>query len=178
MSISEFIIKCPNCYGQISLPHHYGNSAISSLEVRCPHCKAKISLRSLEGHPVEIKTIDVPRYYLQLTKNLPIDIKMDIIEAADCFNAGCHKATVVLCRRAIQSAAINLGETRGNLIAQLEKLRNKNKITNAVWHSASAIRCFGNYGAHPQDDLLNHVGAEESEMILKITEKILLQIYS
>jgi hypothetical protein len=109
--------------------------------------------------------------------NVPKDIADDFREALRSRWGKNYKSTVVLCRRAIQSSAIDLKAKDAPLVAQIEDLFKKGKITEALKDFAHAIRLTGNDGAHPDKDGLKDVGEKDADDIIAFTREFLHHVY-
>lgn len=89
----------------------------------------------------------------EVDNSIPINIASDFKEALRCQWISAHKACVVMCRRAIQASAIELGAKGNKLIDQIDDLRTSGKITEPLREFAHEIRLTGNDGAHPHPHL-------------------------
>jgi hypothetical protein len=105
------------------------------------------------------------------------DVAEDFAEALRCHWIRSYRASVVMCRRAIQSSAIALEASGGRLIDQIEDLFKSGKITDSLREFAHEIRLTGNDGAHPDKDGLSDVKAKDSADIIEFTREFLNYIY-
>ena len=81
-----------------------------------------------------------------------------------------------MCRRGLESLADELN-ANGNYLAQkLEDLKNRGLIMESTYNLAFGMRQFGNYGAHPQNDLLKDITKNEATIVLNVAEQILREI--
>src|SRR5437016_8804707 len=88
----------------------------------------------------------------RVDENVPKAIGDDFREALRCRWVKAYKATVVMCRRAVQTSALGLGSPRRKkLTVQIDDLFAKGKITEALKDFAHEVRLTGNIGAHPND---------------------------
>ena len=114
-----------------------------------------------------------------LLRTVPREIFSDYTEAVKCYNIGAYRASVVMSRRALQQALEDRGATKGNrLLDQIDELKSKGIMDKATASLAHGVRHFGNYGAHPQDDLLADVTQDDARLILDVLKKILLILYT
>lgn len=82
--------------------------------------------------------------------SVPKGIASDFSEALRCQWIKAYKATVVMCRRAVQASAVAMGAPRRKkLDAQIDMLFERGKITEALKDFAHEVRLTGNVGAHP-----------------------------
>ncbi len=107
-------------------------------------------------------------------KRIPEHIRQDLDEAKICFSVDAYRACAVMARRAIQSAAIDKGTTKGNLVEQINELESIGIITKDLKEWATVVRWVGNDAAHPNKD---KVEKEDAEDILILAEQFLNVIY-
>lgn len=143
----------------------------------CPNCNArhriKTSYQLLVANSLEDRfTID------QSKCSIEKEVVSDIKEAVAAFNAFAPCAAVVMVRRALQRACINKGAKGSTLCGQIEDLHNRLKIfDNAHAALATATRLFGNFGAHPNDDLLDDLSEEEARRALDLGIYLINKMY-
>lgn len=84
---------------------------------------------------------------------IPAHIKRDFQEALRCLWVEAHNATAEMCRRALESACIDLGIPKGikDLEGMIDSLESQRKITPHMKEVAHKIRLGGNRGAHPPE---------------------------
>ena len=102
---------------------------------------------------------------------------IDFAEALRCHWVKSYKASVVMCRRAVQSSAILLQAKGGRLIDQIDDLFMSGKITEALKDYAHEVRLTGNDGAHPDKDGLAEVAEKDSSDIIEFTREFLNHIF-
>jgi len=113
-----------------------------------------------------------------LPSSVPENVLDDYSEAVSTFNTNAYKASVAMARRALQQALEDKGATKGsNLFKQIDELKSKGLLSEPALHLAQAVRAFGNYGAHPSDDLLAQITRDDAVTALMATKKILNDIY-
>jgi hypothetical protein len=105
------------------------------------------------------------------------DVAEDFKEALRCHWIRSYRASVVMCRRAIQSSAIDLKAKGGRLIDQIDDLFASGKITEALKEFAHEVRLTGNDGAHPDKDGLADVVEQDSFAIIEFTREYLHHVY-
>lgn len=113
----------------------------------------------------------VTRFKLPALTQVSSRVAPDIEEGIRAANAGCPRAAVVMLRRAIEQACLEVGaKKKDRLVEKIEKLREKGLISPIFAATAHAIRAFANeYGAHPDDDYLDEVSDEELEAAIRLT---------
>jgi hypothetical protein len=139
---------------------------------------------SIVGHPGEqsILYFDIietyPKFVAERHESIPENRWVDYAEASRCFNADSYKATVVMCRRALQNVCLDKGaikkDANGNWISLRTQLKTAfpQKDYSLIHELSSAIKFLGDYGAHPQDDAIDNVSKEDARTILNFTMQI------
>jgi len=63
---------------------------------------------------------------------------------------------------------------KGNhLHEMLSDLKDRGLIDPATYNTATGVRQFGGYGAHPQDDYLKDVDRGVADLVLKVTQRLI-----
>lgn len=109
--------------------------------------------------------------------SIPEPIRRDFAESRRCWFADAHKGVVVMCRRVMQLIVVDKGANGSRLIDQIDDLHSKGLITKSLHDAAHEIRHFGNFGAHPRDDGLDDIKEEDADLILKLTNQFLIDLY-
>jgi hypothetical protein len=103
------------------------------------------------------------------SEHLPEGIRSDVHEAKVCLSANAYNASVIMTRKAIESAAILKGARRGRrLIDKLRDLRDQGILNTIQYEMAEATRWVGNAGAHP--NRVQGVTKGEAEAAIKLVE--------
>lgn len=84
--------------------------------------------------------------------NVPAPIRADLDEAKLAHSVGCYRASATMSRRVVQLACIEKGAKDGNLVSQIQELRDNGTITEDLKEWATVVRWVGNDGAHPGKD--------------------------
>lgn len=109
---------------------------------------------------------------------VPADIAKDFKEALRCRWIKAYKATVVMCGRALQASAMEMGaESTKPLKGQIDELREKGLITEPLKNFAHAVRLTRNVGAHPDEDGLKDVDEKDADKIIKFTQEYFHHVY-
>jgi len=179
---------CPHCSvrsyfaPRVSYQEVLGTGYINIASVaQCESCKTFvliIGVKAGHGSPASLSAL----YPLgnpkdQVDANVPKDIADDFREALRSRWGENYKATVVMCRRALQSSAIDLKAKDGSLVLQIEDLFKKGKITEPLKDFAHGIRLTGNEGAHPDKDGLKDVKEKDADDIIAFTREFLDHVY-
>lgn len=134
-----------------------------------------VGIPTLKSMPAKTYPEMVPTVH----ESIPKDVAEDYKESLICYNAGAWKATVVLCRRAVQSSVVERGaDVNNELWRQIDELASKEVITNDIKDWAHQIRYLGNDGAHPYDrGLLTKVTKDDANEVLKFMDSYLKYVY-
>lgn len=138
--------------------------------------------------PIKISRADIEDMYfiwsknmesmIDAPKNLPPEVFSDIVEASKCLNIGASKAAIVMARRALEQALIIKGAKKNdNLLDQIDDIKQKKLLSDSDAHLAHGIRYLGNYGAHPEDDLLKDVNLDDAKLAFQVVSKILKNLF-
>lgn len=105
---------------------------------------------------------------------VPEPMKTDFDEAKSCYHQHLYRACSVMARRCMQSACLDKGVASGNLVGQIEQLRERGLITEEIKEWADVVRWVGNDAAHPESP---PVEEEDAKDILELTEQFLRVLY-
>jgi len=134
----------------------------------CNYCNAPVLARNdaatVYPHPLPQPT----------DSNVPEDIRADLDEAKMCFSVSAWRGAAVMARRAMQSAAIEKGSTKKQLVEQIAEIAAGGKITVDLKEWADVVRWIGNDAAHPGGE---PVTREDAEQVLKLAEQFLHVLY-
>ena len=161
---------CPHCgvYSTISVASLSGSHYIYV----CDHCcKQFLLIVDNKGKAID----QYPKRTPKLDPTIPTDVADDYVEAIKCFDISAYKASVVMCRRALQTSVIGKGATKGRLVDQIDELCTKGLITEDIKNWAHEIRLTANIGAHP--DGLENIAPQDAEDLIKFTEEYLNYVY-
>jgi len=79
-----------------------------------------------------------------------------------------------MARRALQTACLDKGASKGRLAEQIKELADKGIITQEIKNWADVVRYVGNDAAHPEDKDVNEDDAKD---ILDLAEQFMHVIY-
>jgi uncharacterized protein DUF4145 len=108
---------------------------------------------------------------------VPKLIADDFREALRCEWVKAYKATVAMCRRALQASCVELKAKDAKLIDQIDELAANGAITTSLKDIAHQIRSVGNDGAHPGKDGLNDVSQQDASDIIEFTREFLHHVF-
>lgn len=149
-------------------------------DVKCVSCGSilKLETDTYGGSSPRLISLTLKdKIKLSLPDAAPNDVTEDFNEAVRCFNSQAYKAAVTMCRRSLETACDSRKAKGKSLSEKITALHESGIIDEPTYNLASGIRQFGNYGAHPKEDLLKTVGEQEAELILKITERVYGQLW-
>jgi len=126
----------------------------------------------------ELTTTPVSKAFNFVTiPNAPSSVNSDAFEAQICHAVGAHKACVVMCRRTLEQVCDSMSAIGQTLYDKIRNLQTQGIISSEIFAIFEEIRFFGNYGAHPNDDLLGDVTKDDSSSVLEVTFHIIKHIY-
>ena len=165
------IIQCPKCMrdNELDTIAYWDYKG----EFRCYACGINMRIEIKNGHLQGTPVI----FDFSPVDSAPPDVNMDFIEAQKCQGVEAYRATVVMCRRALEAVADSKGARGKNLFEKIEDLYNRGIISKGVSEIATQIRQLGNYGAHPKDDLLGGITSNDAGVILEFTHHLLKDVY-
>lgn len=107
-------------------------------------------------------------------ESIPEGVREDFKEAKRCHFIQAYKATVIMCRRVLESSADDLGAKGASLREQIDDLFKTGKITQSLRDFAHHLRMTGNKGAHADVD---SVSAEDAADMIQFTNQHLDFVY-
>jgi len=176
---------CPHCSTKCSFS---GKGVGDSVVLYCRGCHKGVYFW-LKGYAFEDddrtarvdaeKVTDYyPRQVLTIDSAVPPEIGGDFNEASRCLGVEAKKATVVMCRRVLQSACVSKGANpKKDLAEQIDELESQRIINPSMKDVAHTIRMIGNWGAHPQDDPLRDVTLGDALEITRFTSELLDEVF-
>lgn len=182
--IDSFV--CPHCNTRCSF---YGEGVHDTAVLWCNGCKKGVFFQFAgcdfeEEYPqiVPIETERINDYYphrtMTIAQSIPNEVAIDFLEANKCYDVIAPKATVAMCRRALQNTCLTVGATpKADLINQIDELEAKRIINKGLKDIAHTIRVMGNWGAHPQQDLLKDVTLDDALEIMNFTHEFLEEVF-
>jgi uncharacterized protein DUF4145 len=184
--------ECPHCahrsfFKPVTSPYfeNSGASQISCIGAQCEACKSFVLVLGTRAantggqQPWNLKAVyPLGRPNDSVDASVPDAIAVDFKEALRCRWVDAYKATVTMCRRAIQASCLAQGASkRKKLTAQIDQLASKGLITTPLKDFAHEVRLEGNDGAHPEPDGLDRVGPKDADDIIQFTREYLHHVY-
>jgi len=188
--MSEHAFVCPHCgvYSTFRVSAEHKNEYWGGYAqiLNCNYCHQHVYVvlgekitEDSRGNKISQEVIvesypkRVPKMHESITKN----IADDYIEAIKCLDVGANKGAIAMCRRALQSSALEKGASKDKLIDQIDELWEKGIITKDIREWAHEIRLSGNIGAHPNEDGLMNVTAEDAKGMIEFLERYFEYVY-
>jgi hypothetical protein len=143
----------------------------------CPDtgCRTLIYFRR-EGQSNSNLFVYPPPGAIFTVKSVPLSIESDANEAILCYKVGALKATIVMCRRAVEATCDEQQASGRNLKEQIDDLHTKGLIDSRLKTWAHQIRFFGNSGAHP-DPAFGSATAADADLMIDFMTTFLEYIY-
>lgn len=167
-------VYCPRCKEWNFLGKPY---AFYVGPVQCRECSCRFLVGMGNGYVIKAETILPPSDIDLPSPPVPERVRADLLEGGTCYSIGAMKATVVLCRRALEGMADDQGAQGSTLHDKIEALYASQQITKSLHEASTEIRAFGNYGAHPNNDLLGGINDAIAKEILYFTKETLDDVY-
>lgn len=111
-----------------------------------------------------------------VNENVPSNIGLDFSEALRCFWVKAFRASVAMCRRALQSSCDDLQAKGKNLYQQIDDLASKGIITEPLKQLAHQVRLTANKELHESDGL-GAIGEADAEAIIAFTREYFHHVY-
>lgn len=187
--------ECPHCgVNSYMRPHHAVTEQMYRLDggvagfkmaspAQCESCKEFVLVVGTHGPQQGIAFNMLAVYPLgkpndKVDGNVPKVIAEDFSEALRCEWIQSYKGCVTMCRRAVQASALELGANpKEKLVAQIDELFTKGKITEPLRDFAHVVRLTGNDGAHPDKDGLDNVTPQDAKDMIAFTTEYLHHVY-
>lgn len=173
-------IKCPRCEVVallVPVAEWEKQSLVLATIYMCPNCSKPVFLDWQASY------LGVPPVYPlgkppDIHQAIPPSVASDYKEALQCFTINAPRATVAMCRRALQTSVIEQGAKKdANLVDQIDDLNQQGKITKDLRDWAHQIRLTGNLGAHPDTDGLKDVTPQDAEEVLNFLDSYFNYVY-
>ncbi len=156
-----------------------GDEFAEASYVACDNCQKQVII-IFEGQKRKDNLVFEIKSTLPVVpmKNPPpgvlLEIWNDYVEANLCISVNAPKAAVVMLRRATQSLTKILGANPNEkLFLQIKSLLDNDIVTQHLYDLATELRLWGNFGAHPDDDLLSDVSIDEAEEMKEVFDLLL-----
>jgi hypothetical protein len=169
---------CPKCQGE-SRVHatHMKFDCDSETKIwgiiQCLGCGHQMPITLNKGC---IESVDVSLPATQsdhLISSVPDGIKDDIQEAERCNYYQCYKASVTMCRRALQLGLIDKGIPDGPLSGMLSQAKGS-LLSQEIYDLATSIKGYGDIGAHRRERL----EPQEVSMVIYAAVRMLNELFS
>jgi Domain of unknown function (DUF4145) len=183
-------MKCPHCTVHFDdnwdmVPIRWrGVSGGSYRIARCPNCKElTIELsppRETEGEREWRQVQPIGSNRGPVPPEVPKAIATDYVEACVVLPLSA-KASAALSRRCLQAVLHDQGFKGSDLAKDIDQLLKARVLPTHIHETVDAIRRFGNFGAHPINDITTlqviDVEPEEAKWCLEILERLFDHFY-
>ena len=190
----HYTIKCPHCQRDtnltaISIPKYEYLARFRPAHIgivyKCDACQEPIFAKFIiskydignhkiliEDNSFQVTEVAIEPFEYEY---LPDQVKTDFIEAANCYAIGCYNAFAAMCRRTIQSLAMDLGAIgKDKVKLQLTELKDALAIDEESYTMLVQIIVDGHDGAHPH---LPPLSRERAVILIELMKDVLYQIY-
>jgi hypothetical protein len=150
---------------------------------RCPGCDAMILGILREARFGNSTEIEYEIHYPTASPNevidddIPKDVAADFIEALRCFSAKAPRATIIMCRRALEVSCSHLGAKRKSLDDKIKELAAAGKLNPDLEEMAHTVRLGARAAAHLKEGDLENVGDVDAEAMIEFTQAFLEQVH-
>lgn len=181
------IFNCPHCgaraqFNQETTARYNENYYTFTYNIyRCAACE-RLMLKVIRfwtqnGSDITLSG-QYPNIYIaeinEFSGAVPEDVLQDFHEAIKCFEVEAYRASAALCRRSLQSAVIDRGATKTKkLVKQIDEIA----VASDIKDWANQIRILGNWGAHPDDDILKDVDQATAKEIIDFIKSFFTYVY-
>ena len=192
---ADFIDDCPHCGARVHMvmtanEFHLARNGdhINYVLFRCKPCKKlTLELYRFKQNPYSAKqNLEsegwISKYPSTNTEAddkfkqfVPDEAISDYEAGLRCLASGSPRAAVSMFRRSLQTSLLDLGADEGlDLIHQIKAVP---KLTDDIKDWAHNIRIFGNWGSHPQKDLLKDADIKKAQEVREFIEEFFNYVY-
>jgi len=100
----------------------------------------------------------------------------DLRSAIDCYIIGNYRASVAMARRTLEAILSGVGAVGEYLIDMIDDAEKKKIIRKNDKDAAHALRPIANRGIHVQDDGLDQIEHLDSQSVLEVVKRIIINI--
>lgn len=182
---------CPDCNSiveaQIIFEYTYGVEHKDELHcegtnvqlAKCLNCDKPILLSEyfidIEGNYYSQGKVTLyPEKETNFVANAPKTIIKPYREAIKCYKANAYEPCVIMCRKGIEAICYDKGESKGNLVNKLRKLKDNGILEDTFFNWSNELREIGNLGAHSHDTEINKQDAKDT---LEFFKALILYLY-
>ena len=169
-------LDCPHCVAS-GYPHEFTISTAGNFEmkgnIKCLRCGLERPFTLAHQYFRELAILVPGEQSGRLHSSVPSDLKEDIQEAERANYAQCYKASVTMCRRAVQLALIDKGIEDAPLHAMLQKAQGEELLTIDTYNLATSIKHYGDIGAHRRELL----EPQEVPIVVYMAVKMLNELF-
>jgi hypothetical protein len=105
---------------------------------------------------------------------VPSTVQRCFEEARICYQARAYTASAIMCRRTLETLALDRGADAGNLAKSLTNLKDRGDIDQRLFDWSDALRLAGNSAAHDVAASISRVDASDMN---DLTEAVIDYVY-
>ena len=186
----DVTLRCPHCgvlagMTAISIPRyellHRFKLQDTGIVFRCDSCSRPVYLQFKVASLSNPITLSEEFNQIQSAlepfehKYLSAEVGADFQEALTCYAYACWNAFASMCRRCLQSVAVNLGVNGSSKVeAQIRELKEMGVVDDETFEQLRQIMLSGHDGAHPH---LPALSADRAAVLLQLMKDVLYQLY-
>ena len=199
-------VRCPHCAGLMRFPMEEREYAYWDKVETCEHCRYRSHVRigtvqrsitiggptSESTTPVfarngemlpggQLLSIDpliAPEIVQGLdSPHIPEIPARAVQEAVRCMESSLGRPCAVMCRYTIQAALLDKGISNQSPIRMVNVARQRELLSEVTKSRCQVAIFIGNSGGHPQTDPLKEIGPEDALEALRLTRRVLLELY-
>lgn len=190
----HFTLTCPHCNRATGItmisPPYYPSLARFKLQkvgivYKCDACNEPIFLKfrivnysDLGNHRIHIdekfETIENPQESFDF-EYLPDAVQKDFKETLQCYSIKAYSAFAAMCRRTIQSVAIEFGSKgKDKVKEQIKEMKELVDIDDETYDILKQVIIDGHDGAHPHLPILS---PERASTLLELMKDVMYQLF-
>lgn len=192
---ADFVDDCPHCGARahlvmVSNEYHLVNNGdqYNYIIFRCKPCK-KLTLKvfhSIQNPYSRDQKLELDDWVAKYPSGktdaqekfvefVPKTVISDYEEGLRCLSVSSPRAAASMFRRSLQDALIHLGANQDTEL--IEQIKSIPRLTDDIKDWAHNVRIFGNWGAHPQKDLLKDVDMKKAKEVRDFTDEFFNYVY-
>lgn len=184
----SFSGECPHCGDSSVFIQVAGFSEVNNLSGMYLHCSAMrcqgcqnfiLGLAENAGgqYPQYLKHYPLGKPDDSVAKEVPAAIASEFSEALRCLWVRSYKATVAMCRRAVQASCDDLKADGKDLFTQIDDLKTKGVITDPLKRMAHRVRLSANQELHGKSDDLATFNETDAKAMVSFVREYFHHVY-
>jgi len=169
------LVECDSCNALVEVeivgsytnenPHDFIDSTKYSL-CKCSHCLSPMLIEQ-EFEWVN-ETFEwgkankiYPANQFHLNPAIPAALQKALTECIQCYKAGAHTATAIMCRRTLEGFCLLKGIKGKSLDKSIKQMKEQGMINDQLFEWANQLRLVGNEAAHNIDANFSSLDAKD-----------------